>query len=84
RGVDVGAKAEIHAEMRRIAADGAAVLMATSDIEELLALSDRVLVLHAGRLVAELDGSSLTRAAVVAAAFGHAPDEHRPPSERSA
>ncbi|WP_336801327.1 sugar ABC transporter ATP-binding protein [Kaistia sp. MMO-174] len=84
RGVDVGAKGEIHAEMRRIAADGAAVLMATSDIEELLALSDRVLVLHAGRLVAELDGSSLTRAAVVAAAFGHAPDEHRPPSERSA
>ena len=84
RGVDVGAKAEIHGEMRRIAADGAAILMATSDIEELTALSTRVLVLHAGRLVAELDGASLTRAAVVAAAFGHAPDEHQPPSERSA
>jgi len=84
RGVDVGAKAEIHGEMRRIAADGAAILMATSDIEELLALSTRVLVLHAGRLVAELDGPSLTRAAVVAAAFGHAPDEQMPPSERSA
>ncbi|WP_018182409.1 sugar ABC transporter ATP-binding protein [Kaistia granuli] len=84
RGVDVGAKGEIHGEMRRIAADGAAVLMATSDIEELLALSTRVLVLHAGRLVAELDGPSLTRAAVVAAAFGHAPDEQMPPSERSA
>ena len=84
RGVDVGAKAEIHGEMRRIADDGAAILMATSDIEELLALSTRVLVLHAGRLVAELDGPSLTRAAVVAAAFGHAPDEPMPPSERSA
>ncbi len=84
RGVDVGAKGEIHAEMRRIASDGAAVLMATSDIEELTALSTRVLVLHAGRLVAELDGASLTRAAVVAAAFGHAPDEPRPPSELSA
>ncbi|BCP55995.1 sugar ABC transporter ATP-binding protein [Kaistia sp. 32K] len=84
RGVDVGAKGEIHAEMRRIASDGAAVLMATSDIEELLALSTRVLVLHAGRLVAELEGPSLTRAAVVAAAFGHAPDEQMPPSERSA
>ncbi|WP_029077091.1 sugar ABC transporter ATP-binding protein [Kaistia adipata] len=84
RGVDVGAKGEIHAEMRRIASDGAAVLMATSDIEELAALSTRVLVLHAGRLVAELDGASLTRAAVVAAAFGHAPDEPRPPSELSA
>jgi len=70
--------------MRRIAADGAAIGMATSDIEELLALSTRVLVLHAGRLVAELDGPSLTRAAVVAAAFGHAPDEQMPPSERSA
>jgi len=81
RGVDVGAKGEIHAEMRRITADGAGVLMATSDIEELLALSTRVLVLHAGRLVAALDGPSLTRAAVVAAAFGHAPDEL--PSELS-
>ncbi|WEK51228.1 MAG: sugar ABC transporter ATP-binding protein [Candidatus Kaistia colombiensis] len=84
RGVDVGAKTEIHGEMRRIAADGAAILMATSDIEELLTLSTRVLVLHAGRLVAELDGPSLTRAAVVAAAFGHAPDEQWLPSERSA
>jgi len=84
RGVDVGAKAEIHGEMRKIAADGAAILMATSDIEELLALSTRVLVLHGGRLVAELDGPSLTRAAVVAAAFGHAPDEQLPPPERSA
>jgi ABC-type sugar transport system ATPase subunit len=82
RGVDVGAKGEIHAEMRRIASDGAAVLMATSDIEELTQLSTRVLVLHAGRLVAELEGASLTRAAIVAAAFGHAPDEL--PSEISA
>jgi ABC-type sugar transport system ATPase subunit len=73
RGVDVGAKAEIHGEMRRIASTGAAILMATSDMEELLALSDRVIVLQTGRRIAELAGASLTRSAVVAAAFGHAP-----------
>ena len=72
RGVDVGAKAEIHTEIRRLAADGAAVLAATSDLEELMALADRVLVMHGGRLVAELAGTVLTREAVVAAAFGHA------------
>ncbi|MCX5495063.1 sugar ABC transporter ATP-binding protein [Kaistia dalseonensis] len=78
RGVDVGAKAEIHAEMRRIAAESASVIMATSDIEELLALSDRVLVLQTGRLIAELGGTTLTRSAVVAAAFGHAPSPSGP------
>ncbi len=72
RGVDVGAKAEIHAEIRRLAESGAAVLAATSDLEELMALADRVLVMHGGRLVADLSGTALTRAAVVAAAFGHA------------
>ncbi len=72
RGVDVGAKAEIHAEIRRLAEGGTAILAATSDLEELMALADRVLVMHGGRLVADLSGAGLTRAAVVAAAFGHA------------
>ncbi|HWJ74009.1 MAG TPA: sugar ABC transporter ATP-binding protein [Kaistia sp.] len=76
RGVDVGAKAEIHDEIRRISASGAAVIAATSDIEELMALSDRVLVMNGGRIVADLSGAVLTREAVVAAAFGHAPRSH--------
>ncbi len=84
RGVDVGAKAEIHAEIRRVADEGAAVLAATSDIEELMALADRVLVMNGGRLVAELSGAGLTRDAVVAAAFGHRADPTPPPDRAAA
>nr|WP_286198686.1 sugar ABC transporter ATP-binding protein [Mesorhizobium sp. BR1-1-16] len=84
RGVDVGAKAEIHGEIRRIAASGAAVIAATSDIEELMALADRVLVMNGGRIVADLAGAVLTREAVVAAAFGHAPRSHPPQPNRAA
>ena len=70
RGVDVGAKGEIHAEVLTLAAAGAGVLMATSDIEELLALSTRVLVLNAGRLAGEFAAPPFDRNAIVAAAFG--------------
>jgi ABC-type sugar transport system ATPase subunit len=72
RGVDVGAKSEIHAEIRRLAELGAGVLMATSDIEELLALSTRVVVLNAGRLAAEFSAPPFDRNAIVVAAFGGA------------
>ncbi|MCX5513490.1 sugar ABC transporter ATP-binding protein [Kaistia algarum] len=78
RGVDVGAKAEIHAEMRRIAADGAAVIMATSDMEELMSLSTRILVLHQGSVIAELAAEPFDRSAIVAAAFGHSSTETVP------
>jgi ribose transport system ATP-binding protein/rhamnose transport system ATP-binding protein len=49
-GVDVGSKSEIHEWIRRLAADGAAVVLASSDLPELLALSDTVVALHDGRL----------------------------------
>lgn len=52
-GVDVGARAEIHEELRQVAASGVAVILYSSDIDELVALSDRVLVLDRGRCVAE-------------------------------
>ncbi|SEK22806.1 sugar ABC transporter ATP-binding protein [Pacificibacter marinus] len=71
RGVDVGAKAEIHALARRFAAQGAAVLMTTSDMDELMALSARVLVLASGEITAELTGDSLTPTRVIDAAFQH-------------
>jgi ABC-type sugar transport system ATPase subunit len=71
RGVDVSAKAEIHAIVRDFARSGAAILLATSDMDELLTLADRALVLSAGRIVEELDGAALTATAVVAAAFRH-------------
>jgi ABC-type sugar transport system ATPase subunit len=55
RGVDVGAKREIHELVGRLAAQGVAVLLISSDLPELLALSHRVVVLRAGRVVAELE-----------------------------
>jgi ribose transport system ATP-binding protein len=60
QGVDVGSKAAIYAELARRAADGVAVLVASTDHEELAAICDRVVVLREGRLAAELHGSALT------------------------
>ncbi|GAB2445247.1 sugar ABC transporter ATP-binding protein [Nocardioides hungaricus] len=65
RGIDVGAKGEIHAIMRRLADSGKAVLMISSDLPEVLAMSDRVLVMRRGRIVAELDRSEATEEVVV-------------------
>ena len=65
QGVDVGAKAEIHRLIRRLADEGAAVVMISSDIEEIVAESDRVAVMHAGRITGILDGSSSTPEAIM-------------------
>jgi rhamnose transport system ATP-binding protein len=71
RGIDVGAKAEIHALMGRLAQQGMAILMISSELPEVLGMSDRVLVMHGGRLVAAIDradanpesvGAAMTRA----------------------
>lgn len=56
RGIDVGAKQEIYHLIDQIAANGVAILLTSSEIDEILALSDRVLVLRKGRLLAELPG----------------------------
>jgi ABC-type sugar transport system ATPase subunit len=61
RGVDVGAKAEIHALIGELAANGAAVLVISSELPELLSLSSRVLVLRAGRLVGEVPAAAATQ-----------------------
>ena len=55
QGVDVGAKAEIHRLIRGLADEGAAVLMISSDMEEIVAESDRVAVMHDGRITGILD-----------------------------
>ena len=62
RGVDVGARAEIYGLIRDLSAQGCAVLLATSDLPEMLGLSDRILVLHQGRQVALLDPAGLSPA----------------------
>src|SRR5206468_8997225 len=54
RGIDVGAKAEIYALMKRLAAAGMAIMMTSSELPELLTVCDRILVLCEGRLTAEL------------------------------
>jgi ABC-type sugar transport system ATPase subunit len=72
RGVDVGAKADIYALVRGAAADGAAVLLASSDLDEVLATCDRVLVLYQGRLVAERPVQELDRASLLALCYGDA------------
>jgi ABC-type sugar transport system ATPase subunit len=70
RGVDVGAKAEIHRQILDLAAKGMAVILISSELPELLGLADRVLVLREGRVEAELSGAAMDEAAVTAAAFG--------------
>lgn len=65
RGVDVGAKAEIHGILRRLAESGAAILLASSEMEELLTLADRILVMHDGRISGQLRGATATEAAVM-------------------
>jgi ABC-type sugar transport system ATPase subunit len=64
RGIDVGAKAEIHQLMRRLAGEGMAILMISSELPEVLGMSDRVLVMNGGRIVGEFDKEHATAEAV--------------------
>ncbi|MFZ4508531.1 MAG: ABC transporter permease subunit, partial [Fimbriimonas sp.] len=70
RGVDVGAKAQIHALISDLAAQGMAVLMISSELPEVLALADRVLVMHQGKLVGEVSGADATQERILSLAFG--------------
>ncbi|WP_404951222.1 sugar ABC transporter ATP-binding protein [Streptomyces sp. ARC12] len=72
RGIDVGTKAEVHRLLSALAADGVAVLMISSDLPEILGMADRVLVMHEGRLTAEIPRSDATEETVMAAATGRA------------
>ena len=78
RGIDVGAKAEVFKTMRRLAAEGIGILMATSNLDEVMSLSDRIIVMSNGRVTGEFARAEATEAAVVAAsAVGHAPTTGR-------
>jgi rhamnose transport system ATP-binding protein len=72
RGIDVGAKAEIHALMSRLAGEGLAILMISSELPEVLGMSDRVLVMSEGRIVAGFDRAQATAEVVGAAMTGAA------------
>ncbi len=70
RGIDVGAKVEVHRLMGELAADGLAILMISSELPEVLAMSDRILVMREGSLVAEMKGATATQESVMSAASG--------------
>jgi ribose transport system ATP-binding protein len=70
RGIDVGAKAEIHRIMIELLKGGASVIMISSEIPEILALSDRILVLRLGRTQALLENRGLTQEDVLGFAMG--------------
>ena len=69
RGVDVGAKLAIYELLVSLAEAGMAIVLISSELEEILGLAHRVIVMRAGRLVAELEGESMTESAILAAAF---------------
>jgi ribose transport system ATP-binding protein len=64
RGIDVGAKAEIYALMRQVAAKGAAILMISSDLPEAIGMADRLIVMRGGRVAGVLTGGAITTHAV--------------------
>ncbi len=70
KGIDIGSKAAVHAFMAELAAEGLAVIMVSSEIPEVMGMSDRVIVMREGRIVSELAGPALTPEALVRAAAG--------------
>lgn len=72
RGIDVGAKQEIYSEINRLAKSGIAIVLVSSELPEILGLSDRVLVLHEGRVTGEFTRAEATPEKVMACATGRA------------
>ncbi len=70
RGIDVGAKDEIYKLMRRLAGDGVALLFASSELEEILLVADRVLVMHEGRIAGELSRDEMDEESIMRLATG--------------
>ncbi|WP_370044863.1 sugar ABC transporter ATP-binding protein [Salipiger sp.] len=75
RGIDIDAKAEVFRVMRQLAAEGLGIVFVTSDLEEVLSLSDRIIVMSNGRITGEFSKEEVTETKLVtASAVGHAPD----------
>jgi len=68
--VDVGAKAEIHGLMRQLAHEGVAVLMISSELPEVIGVSDRIIVMHEGRITSRFHRDEATQDAIMLAATG--------------
>ena len=70
RGIDIGAKAEVHRLLRDLASEGVAIMVISSDLPEVLSLADRVLVMREGRLVGEFEGEAASEEKVMRLAVG--------------
>jgi ABC-type sugar transport system ATPase subunit len=70
RGIDVGAKQEIYAQINHLAKSGLAIVLVSSELPEVLGLSDRLMVLHEGRLTGEFTREQATPERVMACATG--------------
>ncbi len=70
KGIDIGSKAAVHEFMAELASEGLAVIMISSEIPEVLGMSDRVIVMREGRIVAEVTGDQMTPETLVRAAAG--------------
>ena len=83
QGVDVGAKAEIHRFMAELAATGLAILMISSELPEVLGMSDRIAVMRGGTIAGVLDRADATQDRILALALGHADAGRDEASERA-
>jgi ribose transport system ATP-binding protein len=81
RGIDVGAKSEIYQLMRNLSDEGVGILMISSDMEEVIGVSDRVAVMHEGRIAGELSRDQVSEPAIMALAVGRVRDEEAPQKE---
>jgi rhamnose transport system ATP-binding protein len=79
QGVDVGAKAEIHRQMSELAALGMAILMISSELPEILGMSDRIAVMHGGAIKGVLEKATATQESILELALGHTAPSGAPP-----
>ena len=70
RGIDVGSKAEIYELMNELTAAGVAIIMISSELPEILGMSDRILVMHRGRIVGEVSAEEATQESILKSALG--------------
>jgi rhamnose transport system ATP-binding protein len=84
RGIDIGAKVEVHRIIAELAASGLGIILISSDLPEVLAMSDRVIVLHEGAVTAEIPRERATQEAVMFAATGSARLDEAPAAAAAA
>ncbi|MCO6472243.1 MAG: sugar ABC transporter ATP-binding protein, partial [Melioribacteraceae bacterium] len=70
RGIDVGAKQEIYELMNKLTQNGYGIIMISSELPEVLGMSDRILVMHNGEITAEFENKDLTQEMIISSAIG--------------